>query len=221
MAPLSSSATRPGPIRAGCARSPPAEESRTADRHDPKTRHSQQRHSGDFPASEQNDLFVAEPTRPGGLCHREDVILPDEHLAMVERYRRLPLKPFEFHGCFGKRRVASLGWCYQNAGGTLHKGEIIPAFLLPLGDRAAAFADVHAGSLEQILVTEYAPGAGIGWHRDKPMFEAVVAISFLPRCVLRFRRKQGIGCDRTSREMHPRSAYLLRGSTRPECRSLV
>jgi alkylated DNA repair dioxygenase AlkB len=48
-----------------------------------------------------------------------------------------------------------------------------------LRERAAEFAGVPAQSLQQVLVTEYAPGAAIGWHRDKPMFEDVIALSFL------------------------------------------
>jgi alkylated DNA repair dioxygenase AlkB len=70
--------------------------------------------------------------------------------------------------------------------------------------------------LEQILVTEYAPGASIGWHRDKPMFEDVIAISLLAPCILRFRRKQGDGWERASVGIGPRSAYRLRGPARRE-----
>ena len=33
------------------------------------------------------------------------------------------------------------------------------------------------------LVTEYAPGAAIGWHRDRPVFADVVGVSLRPRAV--------------------------------------
>src|SRR5947209_7224886 len=85
--------------------------------------------------------------------------------------RALPFQPFEFHGYLGKRRVVSFGWRYDYAGRTLRGSDAIPPFLIPLRDQAAEFAGVSADSLQQILVTEYAPGAGIGWHRDKPMFD--------------------------------------------------
>ncbi|HEY1706817.1 MAG TPA: alpha-ketoglutarate-dependent dioxygenase AlkB [Rhizomicrobium sp.] len=65
-------------------------------------------------------------------------------------------------------------------------------------------------------MTEYAPGAGIGWHRDKPMFEDVVAISLLSPCTLRFRKRGGTGWQRASMAVQPRSAYLLRGAARRE-----
>lgn len=166
--------------------------------------------------SDQADLFAAEHGLPAGFDYREDVISSGEELAMVERFAALPFQPFEFHGYLAKRRVVSFGWRYDYAGGRLRDSDAIPPFLLPLRGRAAAFAGVPADSLQQILVTEYAPGAGIGWHRDKPMFEDVIAVSFLSPCVLRFRRKHAAGWERASREIHARSAYLLRGPARRE-----
>ena len=67
---------------------------------------------------------------------------------------------------------------------------------------------------QQVLVTEYAAGAGIGWHKDKPEFAEVVAFSFGSACTLRFRRKTAAGWDRRNLLVEPRSAYVLRGSAR-------
>ena len=50
----------------------------------------------------------------------------------------------------------------------------VPEFLLRLRDLAASFANLKPASLQQALVTEYRPGAGIGWHRDKPVFGQVM-----------------------------------------------
>jgi alkylated DNA repair dioxygenase AlkB len=144
------------------------------------------------------------------------VILPAEERDLAARFESLPLKPFDFHGWLGKRRVVSFGWRYDYGGRTLRESEAIPPFLLPLRERAAAVAGVAAEDLRQILVTEYAPGAGIGWHRDKPMFEDVVAVSFLAACVLRFRRRAADGWERAAMTLAPRSAYLLRGPSRRE-----
>jgi alkylated DNA repair dioxygenase AlkB len=41
-------------------------------------------------------------------------------------------------------------------------------------------------AFEQVMVTEYAPGAGIGWHRDRPSYEDVVAVSFVSPCTFAF-----------------------------------
>ena len=162
----------------------------------------------------QADLFPAAPALPAGFAYREGVISPGEEQALVARFAALPFQPFEFHGYLGKRRVVSFGWRYDYAGGRLRQSDDPPPFLLPLRCAAAAFAGVPPDSLQQILVTEYAPGAGIGWHRDRPMFEEIVAVSFLSPCTLRFRRKHGAGWERAAQEVGGRSAYLLRGEAR-------
>jgi alkylated DNA repair dioxygenase AlkB len=161
----------------------------------------------------QGELFASAP-RPEGFAYREEVISPDEERALAERFALLPLAPFAFHGFLGRRRIVSFGWRYDYAGRTLRPSEEIPGLLMPLRERAAEFAGVPAQSLQQVLVTEYAPGAAIGWHRDKPMFEDVVAVSFLAPCTLRLRRRHDEGWDRRSIELLPRSAYLLRGPSR-------
>jgi alkylated DNA repair dioxygenase AlkB len=161
----------------------------------------------------QGELFAPAP-RPEGFAYREEVISPDEERALAERFALLPLAPFAFHGFLGRRRIVSFGWRYDYAGRTLRPSEEIPGLLMPLRERAAEFAGVSAQSLQQVLVTEYAPGAAIGWHRDKPMFEDVVAVSFLAPCTLRLRRRHDEGWDRRSIELLPRSAYLLRGPSR-------
>lgn len=102
----------------------------------------------------------------------------------------LQFREFEFHGCLGKRRIVSFGRRYDYSGrGELKKAEDIPDFLLGLRRCAASFAQLEPEALQQVLVTEYPAGAGIGWHRDKPVFDQVVGISLLAPCVLRFRRK--------------------------------
>jgi alkylated DNA repair dioxygenase AlkB len=90
----------------------------------------------------------------------------------------------------------------------------MPEFLLPLRDRAAAFARLPPDALEHALITEYAPGAGIGWHRDRPVFDDVIGLSFGAPCRFRLRRKQGDAWQRAAIELRPRSAYLLRGPVR-------
>ncbi len=59
--------------------------------------------------------------------------------------------------------------------------EDMPDFLLPLRERAAAFAGLEPAALQQVLLTEYGPGAGIGWHKDRSVFGEVIGISLLAR----------------------------------------
>jgi alkylated DNA repair dioxygenase AlkB len=166
--------------------------------------------------SSQSDLFVIEPTVPEGFLYRDDVVTLEEEQALIERFSELPFKPFDFHGFLGNRRVVSFGWRYDFASAVLQPSNPNPPFLLSLREQAAVFANVPSSTLQQVLINEYAQGAGIGWHRDKAMFEDIIAISLGGSCTLRLRREQGGGWERAAQTVHPRSAYLLRGPARHE-----
>jgi len=86
----------------------------------------------------------------------------------------------------------------------------------PVVERTFASAELDPGELHHVLVTEYQPGAGIGWHRDRPQFGEVVGVSLLSPCVLRFRRRLGQGWERANLPAEPRSAYLLNGPARSQ-----
>ena len=169
---------------------------------------------------DQLTLFDSGPTLPHGLPegfrYEADLLSRDDERALLDQVRTLPFREFEFHGHLGKRRTVSYGWRYDFAAEALREAEEMPAFLLPLRERAAAFAGLAAEQLQQVLVTEYDAGAGIGWHRDKAVFGDVVGISLLAPCTFRLRRKVGASWERVSIEAEPRSAYLLRGVSRTE-----
>ncbi len=169
-------------------------------------------------AQRQADLFAvqAEQAMPEGFVYRQDVISPDEERRFAEWFGLLPFAPFEFRGFVGRRRIVAFGWRYDYAGRQIRRAANLPEPLLPLRERAAQIAGLAPQSLQQALVTEYGPGAPIGWHRDKPMFQDVVAISFLSPCLLRLRRRVGASWERRSLQVEPRSAYVLRGSARTE-----
>ena len=156
------------------------------------------------------------PPLPEGFRYQPGVISADDERALLEQVQALPLKEFEFQGYTGKRRVVSYGWRYDFNERLLHQTEDIPPFLLALRETAAAFGGVPAAALQQVLVTEYGAGAGIGWHRDKAVFGDVIGISLLSSCVFRLRRKSGDTWERASITADPRSAYLLRGPSRTE-----
>ena len=151
-----------------------------------------------------------------GFHYRPELIGESDENALLARVQQLPFREFEFHGYLGKRRVVSFGFHYDFSGQRLRKADDIPDFLLPLRSLAAQFAGFEPEAFQHVLVTEYAPGAGIGWHRDKAVFGEVVGISLLAPCVLRFRRKLDGKWERANVEVQPRSAYLLVGPARSE-----
>lgn len=147
--------------------------------------------------SSQSDIFGgagaalrAAGTLPAGFLYESELIGPEDEAELLTHVRVLPFREFEFHGYTGKRRVVSFGWKYDFSGQQLRKAEEIPDFLLAVRALAASFAGLEPEALQQALVTEYRPGAGIGWHRDKAVFGQVVGISLLAPCTLRFRRKE-------------------------------
>jgi alkylated DNA repair dioxygenase AlkB len=173
----------------------------------------------------QPDLFMSmgeiesklEGTLPDGFAYGAEVVPGYLARELIARFATLPFKNFEFHGFEGNRRIVSFGWRYDYSGrGELCESVPVPEFLDPLKKLAADFSGLESDAFQQALVTEYAPGAGIGWHRDKPMFEDVVAFSFENPCRLRFRRKSESGWERSALTVAPRSAYLLRGSAREQ-----
>jgi alkylated DNA repair dioxygenase AlkB len=153
---------------------------------------------------------------PEGYEYREHFVSAAAEAELVSHIARLELREFEFHGYLGKRRVTSFGLRYDFNDMAVHEAAEIPDFLLPLRDRAAEFGGLVPAALAHALVTEYSPGAAIGWHRDRPIFADVIGISLLAPCRFRFRRKRGIEWERKSLMLAPRSAYLLRGPARHE-----
>jgi alkylated DNA repair dioxygenase AlkB len=166
---------------------------------------------------DQLSLFAAPaPGSPEGLIYRPELISAEEERALVARFRELPFAPFEFQGFLGKRRTVSFGWSYRFDGSGLAEADPIPDWLLPLRAKAAGFAGLAEDALVHALLIEYDVGAGLGWHRDRPVFGDVVGVSLLSEAPLRFRRKRGDKWERHTLRAAPRSAYALRGAARTE-----
>jgi alkylated DNA repair dioxygenase AlkB len=164
----------------------------------------------------QLSLFEPETTLPAWMRYQPDLISPEFERQLVRELERLPLSSFEFQGLLGKRRVHSFGWEYNFNDRVLRPAAPLPSFLEPVRAAAAAFAGLSPDDLSHLLVTEYADGAGIGWHKDKGVFGDVIGISLVSPCRFRLRRKVGSGWERTHVDLAPRSAYLLRGLSRTE-----
>jgi alkylated DNA repair dioxygenase AlkB len=163
-------------------------------------------------------LSLLEPLSllPEGLEYRAELVSPEDEAEFLEHFRKLDFREYEFHGYFGKRRVVSFGLRYDPNEGAVRSTEDIPGFLLPLRQKAADFARLAPSELQQALVTEYTPGAAIGWHRDRPAYRDVIGVSFCSSCRFRLRRKRGSGWERAALLVEPRSVYLLRGPARTE-----
>src|SRR5687768_15540499 len=152
------------------------------------------------------DLF--EMPRIAGLELRDELVSPHGEAALVERCLGLDLTPFQFQGWEGKRLTTSFGWHYDFAAGTIAAADPIPDWLRAVRDIAATAFGRDPGRFEQALVIRYDPGAGIGWHRDRPQFEEVIGVTLAGPAVMAFRRRADGRFDRVKLPLEQRSAYL-------------
>jgi alkylated DNA repair dioxygenase AlkB len=167
--------------------------------------------------SETQQALFQEPSGfPEGFRYKPEIIDRAAEKELIGAITQLEFAPFEFHGFVGKRRVVSFGWRYDFNGGGLKRIDDVPALIKPAREAAAHFSGIPISALEQVLVTEYAPGAAMGWHKDRSVFGDVVGLSLSAACSFRFRRKVGAGWGRRSFVAEPRSAYLLQGPSRSE-----
>lgn len=161
------------------------------------------------------DLFeVPAVSAPAGFRLVPELFSPATEQAFVAKLATLPFEPFAFRGYLGNRRIVSFGYRYDYTARVLRPSQPIPDWLTPLREMASQFSGIAVSDLRQASATEYAPGAGIGWHRDKPMFQDVIALSFLSSCGLRLRQRDGEGWRRYTVPIAPRSGYLLQDEVR-------
>src|SRR5690242_6734966 len=108
------------------------------------------------------DLFDPAPHLPPGFRYEPNLVLAAAQAALVEEIRALPLKAFDFHGYKANRRVISFGWHYDFTAARLVEIEPPPDWLHPLRAEVARFSGDAPDDFAHVLISEYAPGAGIG-----------------------------------------------------------
>jgi alkylated DNA repair dioxygenase AlkB len=151
-----------------------------------------------------------------GFSYEREFISEAEAATLVAAISELTLKPFEFRGYLGNRRVIWFGYRYDFTQRRIETAEGIPLFLEDLRRKVARFAGRRDDEFVQVGISEYSVGAGIGWHRDKSQFGIVAGVSLLAPAKMRFRRREGTGWRRQTRIIEPRSVYLLSGEIRDD-----
>ena len=152
---------------------------------------------------------------PEGFVYHPDWITPEEELTLLGHIEQLLFSEVRMHGVIAKRKVVHFGWDYGYDSWTISPTDPVREWLLDIRSRAAVVMGAAPEAVEEILVTRYEPGAGIGWHRDAPMFgPVVVGVSLSGTCRMRFQRTAA-GQRRTAEAvLSPRSAYVLAGQAR-------
>jgi alkylated DNA repair dioxygenase AlkB len=153
---------------------------------------------------------------PAGFVFQPDVMSHAEEEKFLGVIKRLAFGPFVMHGVEAKRRIANFGLRYSRPSRSLTPAPQFPAELEPLRMRAASLAGISPDEFAHLLINEYQPGAGIGWHCDSPPFGIVAGISMGATCRMRFQKGEGGDRETWAVELPPRSIYLLTGSAREE-----
>jgi alkylated DNA repair dioxygenase AlkB len=159
-------------------------------------------------------LFDDQANGPSGLRYVSEFISPETEHELAARIAELPLKPFQFGAFKGHRQVKSFGFRYDYTLQKLTESDPIPDWLQGIAREAERFDQLPAGSIRQVLCTDYDVGVGIGWHRDKPHFDQVFGLSLASACKFRFRRRSGDKWERFTLTAAPRSLYRMRGEAR-------
>ncbi len=127
----------------------------------------------------------------------------------------MDFRTLTMRGQTARRTVRHFGLDYDYESGELVPADPLPAPLGFLRERCAALIERDPADLVQILVSRYPEGAGIGWHRDAPMFGSrIVGVSLLAPCRMRFQRTVKGERETAAIDLAPRSAYVLSGRAR-------
>ena len=164
----------------------------------------------------QSTLFSGNaPAFAPGYAYESGFLSEEEEADLIREIDRLPFAPARYKQFLAKRRIVSYGGSYDFSAQRLEAGKPIAGFLHALRARTAAWSGCAPEDFTHALVTEYPPGAELGWHRDVPDFGFVVGISLLNACRMRFRRYPPKPREKSiAVELEPRSIYRLQGAAR-------
>jgi alkylated DNA repair dioxygenase AlkB len=165
-------------------------------------------------------LRLFDPDLPDGFDYEPEFIGRDDEQALARHIAAITFDTFEMRGVVARRRVKFFGATYGD-----QPSEPIPAFLIPLREKAAAWGEVDAAAFAMALINEYTPGATIGWHRDAPQYGIIAGISLLSSCRMKLRpyvppaaraQQSAAAPRKTTHEitLQPRSGYLITGAAR-------
>ncbi len=150
-----------------------------------------------------------------------DFVTPSEEGDLLAFIHRIDFRTLQMHGVTAKRRIKQYGWHYAFESYQLTPADQIPVEFAGMGRRAADLAGIDPEEWAEVLVTEYTPGAGIGWHRDAPAFGIVAGVSLGGACRMRFQTGLGANRETSAIDLSPRSIYLLSGEVRRNWQHMI
>jgi len=166
-------------------------------------------------APPQGALFGDSTAWPPGLVYEPTLISPVEERALLGHLATLDFVCARHKEWTARRRVARFGGQFDFSRNELVEAAPAPAFLQAVRERIAAWCEIAPEEFRHVLVSEYAPGTPLGWHRDAPCFEAVAGLSVAGVARMRWRPCSAQPNPRAAvLDLAPRSAYIMRGPSR-------
>lgn len=154
-------------------------------------------------------------TWPAGLELVPEAVSPAAADQLAARIDAAPLTPFQFGQWQGKRLTMNYGSAYDYQRARPAAAPPMPGWLRKLCAHLAPQFGRDPADFTQALLTRYDPGAGIGWHRDRPQYGEVIGLSLGAPATMRLRRRRpGGGFERVNLPLAPRSSYLLSDEVR-------
>lgn len=169
--------------------------------------------------TDQLAFFSDTPAPPAvpGLVQVHDAITTPREAEISALIDAAPLAPFQFGQWEGKRLTVNYGSAHDYQRARPSDAPPLPDWLVALRDELAPQVARDPRQFVQGLLIRYDPGAGIGWHRDRPQYGEVIGLSLGAPVTLRLRRRlPGGGFERVGVPLPPRSLYLLSGAVRDE-----
>jgi DNA oxidative demethylase len=167
------------------------------------------------PSMDQLELIETTTHLPPGLLLYPELIDVQEELELLNAISKIEWKEVRMHGVIAKRKVMHYGIDYIYDSRQISRTTPPPEFLSSIINKAAKILRVKPEKLEEVLVSYYPPGAGIGWHRDAPMFgDQVFGISLGGEAIMKFRHEIENGYEVIKVPLPPRAGYVIGGAAR-------
>lgn len=172
--------------------------------------------AGIMPHARASQLTLLPEERPlEGFRYLPRLLTERGEAALIRKLEELDWQDVRMHGLVAKRRVAHFGLDYAYDNRAVVPTAPPPAFLRGVITQGAEALGVDRARIAEVLISKYPPGAGIGWHRDAPVFgDAVFGVSLGAPCVMKFRRKRAESFETIRVDLEPRSAYVISGPAR-------
>ncbi|MBA2709187.1 MAG: alpha-ketoglutarate-dependent dioxygenase AlkB [Tatlockia sp.] len=147
------------------------------------------------------------------LVYIPEFINKEEEQNLLNQIEQLEWQKVIFFNKEAKRKAVHYGLDYSFDTRSVSPTIPAPPFLTALIEKSAKLVNLNPEDLPEILITYYPIEAGIGWHRDAPVFDKIIGISLLNFCEMRLRKRSNHK-EQFRVGLEPRSAYILSGAVR-------